>query len=146
MSAERARVPRAGEVAWIAAVPCALALLAAIVWLGPLIGHALPGPGADALWPRDARYVAGQPEPVKHGRYLVALAGPALLAAAVLVRAGRRRRLQPSMLRVLVGASQLLLVAFLVLTVLAQHNVALRNSYPLWPIFSVGKMAFAAAM
>jgi hypothetical protein len=148
MSAERARTPRAGEVAWIAALPCALALLAAIVWLGPVIGHALPGPGADALWPREAHYVAGQPEPVKHGRYLVALAGPALLAAAVLVPAGRRGRLrlQPATLRALVGMSQLALVAFLVLTVLSQHNVALRNPYPLWPIFSVGKMAFAAAL
>jgi hypothetical protein len=146
MRAERVRTLRPEEVAWIAALPCALLLVAAIAWLGPVVGHALPGPGSDTLWPQGVDYVFGQPEPAKHGRYLVALLGPALLLAAILARAPRAVKLRPAAIRWLVLASQVGMVALLVTAVLGQHNVILRGATPLWPVFSYRKVALAAVL
>jgi hypothetical protein len=143
---ERVRAPRPGEVAWIAALPCALVVLAAIVWLGPLVGHALPGSGSDPLWPLEAPYVAGRAEPVKHGRYLVALTGPPLLALVVALAGPRLPRAAPAVLRRLVRTSQMALVAFLALTVLGQHDALLWGGQHTWPVFGVRKLAVAAAL
>jgi hypothetical protein len=114
-----ARALRAGETAWVALLPCALLTLAAIVAIGPLLGRALFEPAAgEALWPPGLPSTAGTPEPVKRGRYVVALLGPALLAATVLLGAYRPLRLRPAAIRPLVAAGQLGLLAFLVAAVL----------------------------
>jgi hypothetical protein len=146
MERERVRMLQPADAAWIAGLPCALVLVAAIVWLGPPLGHALPGPGSDTLWPREAPYVFGHPEPVKHARYLIALAGPLLLAGAVLASARRRVELRPRPARTLVFASQAALVALLVAAVLGQHHVLRVGADPIWPILSYGKIVVAAAL
>jgi hypothetical protein len=140
------RALRPGELAWIATVPCAIAIFAALILLGPAIGHAFFNPGSDALWPVSAHFISGHPEPTKHGRYLVALLGPVLLTAVVL--AGRRRRvtLPTHTIRGLVAASQAATLAFLVATVLGQRNVIFRVTPELWPIFSLRTMAVALTL
>jgi hypothetical protein len=135
--------PTAGELAWLALLPCALLTAAAVLLLGPVVGRALLGAHGEQLWPHDAVYVFGHPEPVKHGRYLVALVGPVLLAAAVLVGARGRLRLRAEALRGLVLASQALLIAGIVAATVAQRRVAYTSLPPAWRIFT--PRAFAAA-
>jgi len=146
MERERVRRLRSAEAAWIAALPCALVLVAAIVWLGPPLGRALPGPGSDTLWPREAPYVFGHPEPVKHARFLLALTGPLLLVGAI--RAGARRgvELSPRAIRALVLLAQAALVAVLVAAVLGQHELLRGGASPIWPILGYGKIAAAGAL
>jgi hypothetical protein len=142
-----AATPTVGELAWIAALPCLLVTAAAVLVLGPLIGHALLEPGAERLWPQgSAVFVYGYPEPVKHGRFLVALLGPALLAAVVL--AGARRplpQLRREAIRGLVTASQLLLVAGVLAATLAQRHVVYDGLPTAWRIFSLPTLALALA-
>jgi hypothetical protein len=125
------------QLAWIAALPCAAVTLAAIVLLGPPLGHALLAPSGEGLWPHDASYVWGRPEPVKQARFALALLGPALLAACVLVGARRPPRLAPAATRALVLVSQLLLCAGLVAATIAQRYVVQDNIPTRWRIFSV---------
>jgi hypothetical protein len=140
------RALRPGEVAWIAAPPCALTILAAIVVLGPPLGHAFLAPGSESLWPREAPYVFGAPDSVKHARYLIALVGPALLAAAMLASARRRVTLREPAIRALVATSQALLVAFVLAAVVGQYRLGLPVGGPAWPIFSVPTLIVAAVL
>jgi hypothetical protein len=119
----RLRTLEAGEVAWVALIPCAAAILAAIVVLGPPLGHVLRELGPqEQLWPREAPYVFGHPEPVKHARFAIALLGPALLALLVLGARRRPVRLDVRTVRVLVVTAELLTVAFVVVAVLGQNS------------------------
>jgi hypothetical protein len=145
-AASRARALRPGEIAWIAALPCAVAILAAVVVLGPPLGHALFGPGSETLWPRDASFVIGQPEPTKHARYALALLGPLLLAGAVLAGGRRGLRLHPWIAGALVAIGELLALAFLTLAVLGQRGVVLPVQPRLWPIFSIRTMVVALGL
>jgi hypothetical protein len=131
-SGARALAP--DELAWIAGVPVALLTLGALVLLGPVIGHAFLEPGHAGLWPT----IEANPQPVEHGRYLVALAGPPLLVALVLVVSLRPRlhdslRLGPGAIRVLVILSQLLLIAFVLICFAAQNNIVFSADFPRWP-------------
>jgi hypothetical protein len=122
------------ELAWIAAAPVALLTIAAIVVLGPVFGHALLRPGNEGFWPT----IGANPQPLEHGRYLVGLAGPPLLAALVLVVAARpalreRIALPAGTIRALVTASQVLLVAFVALCFAAQNNVVFSADFVFWP-------------
>jgi len=54
----------AEELAWIAAVPCALLTLAAVVVLGPVLAHALLMPTGKELWP----FIRADPRPVSPAR------------------------------------------------------------------------------
>jgi hypothetical protein len=128
-------------LAWVAVLPCAL-LTALVVWLlGPPLGHALLAPGSEAFWPR----VDALPEPVEHGRYLLSLLGPLLLATAAVAGTRRPRQLPPAWTRAAVLATQLVLVAFLALCALAQHDVLLSANPPYvehtvyftWPTLAV---------
>jgi hypothetical protein len=133
------------ELAWSAALPCALATVVAILLLGPPLGHAFLAPGDDAFWDE----VIVRPEPVEHARYLLALLGAVLLAAAVLLGARRRVALAPAAIRLLVAVAQAALVVVLVLSVLAQHNVLLRSYIPPETpdqIFTWPTLAVAAAL
>jgi hypothetical protein len=73
----------APEIAWIALPPCTVLAVAAIVVLGPPVGHLLFSPGGDRLWPPGWWETNGHREPVKHGRYVVATLAPALLFLAI---------------------------------------------------------------
>jgi hypothetical protein len=135
-----------GELAWIAALPCAAVVVAAIVLLGPPLGHALmePAPG-EVLWPRSVNYIFGSPEPVKHARFAIALLGPLLLVAAIL--AGRRR--PPSLggrtAAALVLISQLALVALVIRAIRGQGDPTLGDLHQ-WSLFPTWAFVVALAL
>lgn len=112
----------AAEVAWIALLPCALVGLAAIVFLGPPIGHALFAPGSDVLWPPEWWVTTARPEPEKQGRFIVAVLAPLLLVLAIVAGARRRIALAPR-----TTAALSLMGHALVLTIVA---IALREQHP----------------
>jgi hypothetical protein len=143
----RARALTAGELAWIALVPCAVATLAAITVLGPPLGHALltPGPG-DELWPREAPFVLGVADPVKHARYLLSLLGPLLLAAIVLRHRGRTRALRPAAAHAFVVASQAGAAAFVVAALIAQRHIRFADGTPNWVVFGLPTLAVGGAL
>src|SRR5215207_5018473 len=146
-TAAHARVLAPAEVAWIVAVPCALATLAAILALGPVLGHALfrSVPAVDGLWPPDWWLTEGKPEPVELGRYLVAIAAPPLAAVLVLVIALRKPALPTPLIRPLAIASQVLAAAFVALACLGQHEVVFADR-PLPTIFGVRTLLVAAGL
>jgi hypothetical protein len=122
---DRALAP--AQLAWAAALPCALATLAAVVLLGPPLGRALLEPGGIRFWPA-AEVV---PEPTEHARYLLALLGPPLLAAVVLAGARGRLAAPPAAARLAILAGQLATVGFVLLCLLVQLNVVGRSYDPL---------------
>jgi hypothetical protein len=137
----------AAESAWIAALPCAALTVLVVALLGPPLGHAFLAPGSEAFF----GVVRVRPEPVEHGRYLLSLLGPLLLAAAVLASARRPPRLHDATARRVVLATQLALVAFLVLCLLAQHDVLLSAYRPEWRsphvrYFTLPTLALAVAL
>jgi len=146
LASTRARTvaPTPAQLAWIAALPCAALTLAAVVLLGPPLGHTLLAPSGEGLWPRGAIFVSGRPEPVKHARFALALLGPLLLAAVVLIGARRPLRLAPSAVRVLVPASQALLCAGLVAATIGQRHVD--SDGTTWRIFSVPTFVVAGVL
>jgi hypothetical protein len=124
----RASALRTADVAWMAALPCALATVALAGLLGPPLGHAFLGPGDEAFW-----VSAGiRPEPAEHGRYLLALLGPVTLAGVVLASAHRTLRAPPAVARGWVLATQLALVAFAALCVAAQYDLLISAYRPDW--------------
>jgi hypothetical protein len=141
--AARALTP--AELAWVALIPCALAGLAAILVLGPPLGHALFKRPAEGLWPPTWWEAKGRAEPVKQARYLLAVLAPLLLAAFVLVAARRPPRLRPRAIRAIVRTSQAALLAFLALAVLGQRNVVLPGRH-LPAVFGLGTLVVAAAL
>ncbi len=145
-TAVRSHTLTPAEVAWAMALPCALATLLLVLVLGPPLGRAFLGPGQETLWPVEAFYVFGRPEPVKHGRYVVSLIGPALLAGAVLASRRRPLRLAPATASVVVTAAQVALVLGLLLAVLGQNGAVLPVAPPLpapWRIFDPPRWAVA---
>jgi hypothetical protein len=147
-----AQAAGAGELSWLAAPPAALVLLGALVVLGPPLGHLLfPAPGI-AFWPTATPTLAIRPEPVEHARYLIALAAPLALAALVTWLAARRAAAPPRApaVAVLVRVSQLLLVAFLVLSLIAQRTFTYGAIYSGRPfhavIFTVPTLVVAALL
>jgi hypothetical protein len=122
-------VPRAqavgpADVAWLLTAPVALLTVAAIVLLGPPLGHALLEPTGTHFFP--GLLPDRRPEPVEHSRYLIALLGPLALAGIVLAWRptvpGRRRALAAAGVR----AAELLLVAALIAAVVVQRATAFR--------------------
>jgi hypothetical protein len=132
----RASAPRRAlapaETAWIAAVLCVLLTVLGMMALGPLIGHAFLMPRTNVFWP----VLRGSPQPEQHGRFLVALLGPPLLAAVVLAQASARVRarlvLPVRMIHALVLASQAALAAFVLACFAAQNDIVLDADFPPW--------------
>jgi hypothetical protein len=157
LPAERAGQTRAltpAELAWVALIPCAVVMIAAIVVLGPPLGHAAFRHGSDALWPTSWWEARGRPEPVKHMRYLIAAAAPGALAAVVLLggRGGGRARLdvrlRPRTIRLVTVTGYALISAVLVLSVLGQDEVLIvgRQQLPKQPIFTLLTYGVSAAL
>ncbi len=124
-AAARVRALTPAETAWIALIPCALLMLAAIMVLGPPLGRVLfrPGTGADVLWPPHWWETDGKPEPAKHARYLLAVAAPVVLALAIFALARVRPRLSPRVAGGLIFAAQASVVAFVVAGLLNRRDV-----------------------
>jgi hypothetical protein len=120
-------VPRTAtlrESTWIAAGACALVLAAAMILLGPPLGHTFLAPGSDVFFPE----YAVRPEPVEHARYLIALLGPFMVAAAVVVLARRQAlRLDPSLIRALTGTAQVLTSVVLAACLAAENDVVVHT-------------------
>jgi len=110
------------ELAWVLAPLCAVALLAAILLLGPPLGRLLfPTPDI-AFWPTATPTLAIRPEPTEQARFLIALAGPLALCGLLAWLRGRALPLRPAAVAVLVHASQVLLAAFLLTALIAQQR------------------------
>ena len=121
-STERPRLPRTDEVAWIALLPCVAIVVTAIVVLGPSVGRiAFPQSGL-TFWPSVIQRGEVSPEPTEQGRYLVALAGPLLLTAAIAFGTCRVRPLRPINIKRLVFATQLIALAFLLGCIVVQYR------------------------
>lgn len=134
-----------GEAAWIAAVPCALVTFAAAALLGAPLGHAFLGPGAERFW----AIVQPQPEPVEHGRFVIALVGPALLGAAAATSGRWRWQLPPTTVRGLVFTGQATLFTCLLLFLAAQNSILLSADSPNWDptrFFTPATLVAAAAL
>src|SRR6476659_2867196 len=108
------------ELGWVMLLPFALLAAAAVVLLGPPLGHALLRPGGDALWPPTWWEAQGRPEPVEHGRVVLALLAPFAFATVLLAGARRPPRLSSRTVRALVVAGQAATAAFLAVALLAQ--------------------------
>ena len=124
----RAGALRAEEAAWVAVLPCALLSVVLVGLLGPPLGRAFLGPGGDVFW----TMAHARPEPEEHGRYLLALLGPAALAAAVLASARWTPRLGAVVARRVALGAQIALVAFVVTCFAAQNDIVLSAYRPLW--------------
>lgn len=138
------RAVSAAETAWIAVGPCALVTIAAILLLGPPLGHLLFTPGDDRLWPPGWWETTGHAEPTKQARYLIAAIAPALLLVAVLV-GPRRIALRPWIARTSVVAGQAVLVALLAVALIDQRPLAVMG-FTLPPVFGLGTLAPAAVL
>jgi hypothetical protein len=110
-----------GESAWLAALPCALVVLAIVVLLGPPLGRALFEPtGAEHIWPRFYSLRGVRPEPTEHARYVLALLAPLLVLGGM--RLLRGRRVAAAVPSVGAAGAQVALLAFVVGCVVAQRE------------------------
>ena len=117
------------EVAWLLAPPCALLFALLIALLGPPLGRLLfPAPDI-AFWPTATPTLAIRPEPTEQARFLIALAGPAVLSGLVVWLRGRALPLRAGAVAVLVQVSQVLLAAFLLTAAVAQRRLAYGETY-----------------
>jgi hypothetical protein len=118
-SSSRLRAPLStADAAWIAALPCALVVVAAIVLVGPWLGRTFMAPRGELFWQPTAI-----PEPEEHGRFVIALLYPLLVAAAMVAL---RRRGLPGIGRAattaLARSGELLAVGFAVVCLAAQRQ------------------------
>jgi hypothetical protein len=147
-AAASARALTPAELAWLAAVPCALVVFGLLMLLGPPLGHALLAPRGAVFWPSVQGIQAIRPEPVEHARYLIALLGPVLACAAVAART-RSAQLPPRWTGSLVAASQAIVVVALAVALAAQrlHTYGPIYGGPLRRVyFTVPTLAVALAL
>ena len=141
----RRRSLTAAELAWVALVPCGVVAVLAIALLGPPLGHALFQPGSETLWPPGWWETEGHPEPVKHGRYLLAALAPLLLAVAILVSPRWDVQMRPQIVRAIVFASYALVSALVAVSLLDQNLIFdARRRAP--AIFALGTVITAASL
>jgi hypothetical protein len=148
-----ARALTPAEAAWVAAVPCALLLLAVILVLGPPLGRLVFPPPHNDFWPSMSQII--WPEPTEHAAYLIALGGPLLLSAAVLALVGRSLALGAATRRTAIVGAQLAACAFVAVCVVAQHVIWFGPIYTLttpqhrayftWPTIAVALVLALAA-
>jgi len=116
--ARRRAALRVADAAWLAVVPSAAIMLAAIVVLGPAVGRLQPT--------GHARFFSGvvegvHHEPTEQGRYLVALLAPLLLAGVTLWLVRRPPAWSPDRSRRLARIAEALAVAVLAGCFVAQR-------------------------
>jgi branched-subunit amino acid transport protein len=133
------------ELAWVALIPCAIVAVAAIILLGPPVGRAFFAPGTDALWPPGWWGTESHPEPVKQGRYVLAVFAPLLLVGALLAGARRDVRLSERTLRVIVWAGYAALAALVAAALLNQH-VVINPGVEAPALFGAVEVVVAAAL
>lgn len=117
------------DLAWLLAAPCALLLLGAIVLLGPPLGSLLFPPPTIEFWPAAYVTLAIRPEPTEQARFVIALGGPVLLSALVVMLRSRPLPVRPATAAVLVQASQVLLATFVLVALIAQYGYTYDASY-----------------
>ena len=114
--------------AWLCVIPCALATVAAVALLGPplgeLIAHANPG-----YTPLPERTGAFNPEPTEQARYLLALCGPVLYTALLVLSPRWLPRLPVALATARARATPTLLAAFLVICVVVQYETVYGPRY-----------------
>jgi hypothetical protein len=125
-SAAPVRALRGGEIAWLAALPCAAVTALLVAALGPLVGDVLLPGSSVRFFAESLKELA--PEPHEQGRFLVALLGPLLLAAATALVARRGARLRAAIVRPLVWTAQIAVVAFAVACFVIQRGLVF--AYP----------------
>jgi hypothetical protein len=138
------------EIAWVALLPFAAVAILAIAFLGPAIGDLLLTHTSDHLWPRTWWETRGHPEPVKHGRFLIAALAALLFAAVILAGARWRPALPRPVTRTLVLASYALVLALVAISVLHQNATYYPkeepNQDPIPPIFGVWRVLVAVTL
>jgi len=117
------------ELAWLLALPVALVLVVAIALLGPPLGRVLFPTLHIPFWSTGIVTLAVRPEPTEQGRFVVAIAGPVVLAALLAALRGRPVPLRPAAVAALVRTSQALLAAFAATALVAQYRVVYDASY-----------------
>jgi hypothetical protein len=117
----------AGQAAWLAALPCAAIVLAAIVALGPPLGRALFGGRTVTLWEGAAAQV--HPEPTEQARFLIAIAAPLVLLALTSWLLRRAPRLAPTTARTATLAVEAVAVAFGLACLAIQRSVTFGPLY-----------------
>ncbi len=111
-----------GALAWLLAVPVALVAIALVALLGPPLGQLLhSGANPYDVW-SELRW-AVVAEPTEQGRFLLAIAAPLLLAAALAAAARRPIALPPRLAAVAVPLAQVVLLAAIVVCVAVQQRL-----------------------
>jgi hypothetical protein len=123
----RASALSARDAAWLAALPCAALTLLLIVALGPLVGDLLLPPSSVAFF--DLAQPLLHPEPHEQGRFLVALAGPPLLAGATVALRRHPPPVPASAVAPLVWIAQAAVAAFAVVCVVVQRGLVYGFEY-----------------
>lgn len=133
------RTRTATDAAWLVAVPCGLAVLAAIVLLTTPVRELLyPSTPLIRLLPEDANRL--RPEPLEGTHYLIALALPLLLTLATVTVARRTppRDVSGRLRTAGVVGAQLVVLGLVVVCFVGQHEARWRSAY-----FSLRTLAFA---
>ena len=108
-------IASAGTAAWLCAIPCAVVVLVAILFLGPPLGTLIHGGGEHRFLPSYDHLV--RPEPTEQGRYLVALSAPLLLSLATATVVRLRLGLSLRAQRIGVVAAQATAVALVAICI-----------------------------
>jgi len=109
------------SAAWLCAIPCAAVVVAAILLLGPPLGHLLPTAEGRYTF-LDAHALNLHPEPTEDARYLIALSAPLLAALAIALAARWQPRVPDRIGAAAAQATQLLLAAAFVAALVAQRG------------------------
>jgi hypothetical protein len=145
IEAGRPRMPTAAEVGWVALIPCALVAALAILLLGPPLGHVLFPRPSEGLWPPGWWESQGHADPVKQGRYVVAIVGACLLPTAILVAARRKPTLRLGTLHAYELLGSALLCGVVALSLL-RENLYVSDSRAAPSIFGPGTALAAASL
>lgn len=125
------------ELAWLGAVVVALALVLALLLIGPPLGRLFFTPRPADFWPFWTERTGVLPEPSERVAYLLALLAPVSLAAIVALGARRAVELPSALLRIGVPLAQALVPGVLVVAIVAQHRKVFGLPYSDLPLHHV---------
>jgi hypothetical protein len=136
---DRALALEPAGIAWLAAVPCAVLVVLAVLLLAPPLSRLLFPAQHVVFLPGDPQRLT--PEPLESTRYLLMLAGPVLLGGVVAATSRRRPALSPRWTTIGVAVAQGLLAVTVVVCLVEQRRPIWGNDY-----FNAVTLAVAAAM